>query len=75
MNFATKASRWKMTFCRHISICEDIRRGNDTYAAVPDPVFVECAPFDHVRFQDVVDFWHEFEGQGLSKNVSKKMTL
>lgn len=37
----------------------------DTYAAVPDPVLVECTPFDDICFQDVVDLWHEFEGESL----------
>lgn len=41
-----------------------------TYASVPDSVFVECTPLDHIGFQAVVDLGHEFESESLGLYVS-----
>ena len=43
----------------------------NTYASISDPVLVERAPLDHVCFQDIVNFRHELESEGLVERVSK----
>jgi hypothetical protein len=34
-------------------------------------VLIECAPLDHVCFEDIVNLGHELEGESLDECVSK----
>ena len=43
----------------------------DTYTSIPDPVLVECAPLDHVCFEDIIDLGHELESESLDERISK----
>lgn len=46
-----------------------------TYASIPDPVLIECAPLHHVRLQAVIDLGHELECEGLYRSVSINVLL
>jgi hypothetical protein len=43
----------------------------DSYASISDPVLVECAPLDHVCFEDIINLRHELESESLDERVSK----
>lgn len=40
-----------------------------THASQSDAVFIKSRPFDDVRFQRIVDFGYQLEGEGLKRQI------
>ena len=72
MNFATKASRWKITFYIGTHTSESIPQSKYTpmtYTAKFDAMLIKSGPLDHVRLERIVDLCDKLEGQGLWHDV------
>jgi hypothetical protein len=65
MILATKASRWKMCFYDRSVMSKDFGNSGFAHGAHLDSMLVERRPLDDLSLESVINFWHQFEGQGL----------
>jgi hypothetical protein len=65
MTLATKASRWKMCFYGRSVMRNDLGDSGSTHGAHLNSMLIEGRPLDDLSLESVINFWHQFEGQGL----------
>lgn len=65
INLATKASRWKMTFCKTVNGRFASRFMAITHASHANAVLVESRPLDNLGLESVINLRHQLESEGL----------